>query len=188
MRLERLEADVDDLKAALQIVHMSGQAASTTSSILPHTSPSVILPAESEAGVHGSPHDRSVVGPASERLWKQPSMNGNAVDAGLITWEQATFWYRRFVCDMVAIRKELTELSASSVVAYVAGPPSKKKRITDINSIFSFPYFVQKPIPSSLSYLEVIFSLTVSSALAVGLKKGAIHKPTIVYSRDFENI
>ncbi|OAG04246.1 uncharacterized protein CC84DRAFT_1249991 [Paraphaeosphaeria sporulosa] len=74
LRIERLEAEVEDLKAAMHIVHMSEHCASNT-----------------------SPHDhRSVAGSASEPQWKSPSMKANAVQAGLVTWTQATCWYQSF--------------------------------------------------------------------------------------------
>ena len=95
LRIERLEAEVEDLKAAMNHVQMSEQRAGDTAT-LPQHSPAITVPTGYETGVHGSPHDRrSVAGSTSEPFWKQPSMNTNAVEAGLVTLAQATFWFQR---------------------------------------------------------------------------------------------
>ena len=86
--------EVEDLKATLRMVQMAEQAASTAA--LPQHTPSGLLPGTSESMVHGSPHEHlSVAGSTSEPFWKHPSMNSNALQAGIVTWEQAVFWYQR---------------------------------------------------------------------------------------------
>lgn len=95
LRIERLEAEVEDLKAAMHIAHMSEHHPASTAT-LPLQSPSIGVPVGYGHEVHGSPHDhRSVAGSTSEAQWKHPSMKANAVQAGLVTWAQATCWYER---------------------------------------------------------------------------------------------
>ncbi|KAF1976265.1 hypothetical protein BU23DRAFT_578644 [Bimuria novae-zelandiae CBS 107.79] len=74
LRIEKLEAEVEDLKAGLHFVQTSEQSPSSVS--LPQHSPSIVPPSLSASSVD------------------PPSMNTNAVQAGVVTWEQAVLWYR----------------------------------------------------------------------------------------------
>lgn len=95
LRIERLEAEIEDLKAALHVTQMSEHSAANALA-MPQQSPSVAAPVGYGSEMHESPHDhRSVVGSVGEPQWKQPSMEANAVQAGLVTWAQATCWYQR---------------------------------------------------------------------------------------------
>ena len=85
---------MEDLRATIHIVEMSGQTARHGSA--PQTSPSITVRTTSDSAIHESPRDdRSVVVPNNAGLWKQPTVKNNAVESGLVSWEQAVFWYRR---------------------------------------------------------------------------------------------
>lgn len=94
IRIEKLEAEVEDLKATLRMVQMAEQATSTIA-LSQHTT-SGLLAGTSEPVVHRSPNERqSVTGSTGEPFWKLPSMNSNALQAGIVTWEQTVIWYQR---------------------------------------------------------------------------------------------
>lgn len=94
LRIEKLEEEVEDLRAALHVVRMSGQAAHNAS--VPQTSPTITIRTTSDSVMHGSPQDdRSAVVANNGGLWRQTNVKSNAVESGLVSWEQAVFWYGR---------------------------------------------------------------------------------------------
>lgn len=94
LRIERLEEEVAELRAALQMVQTS--EVSVRTALVSHHSPSIAHHTVNDTAIHGSPIDhRSVAGSTSSALWQQPSMNNNAVESGLVSWDQAVFWFQR---------------------------------------------------------------------------------------------
>ena len=85
---------MEDLRAALHIVQTSWQG--THNASVPATTPNLTVRTTSDYVMNGSPQDdRSAVVPNSRTLCRQPNVKDNAVESGLVSWEQAAFWYQR---------------------------------------------------------------------------------------------
>ena len=94
LRIEKLEEEVEDLRAALHVVQTSRQG--THNASVPATSPNLTVRTTSDYVMHqSSQDDRSAVVSNNRTISGQPNAKDNAVESGLVSWEQAVFWYRR---------------------------------------------------------------------------------------------